>query len=141
MGRVPTTVAVAVLRLFISGSAPAVAEPSLVSAWQHCEPDKGCSKFAFFPNGWVVEQFKLAGSLVTAYGRYHVRGTVLKIGWKRFTPSEICGPGLPASGIAGEQCSPTNQSDFKGPFHFEGLNALLWWKPDGPPLRLLRIEL
>jgi hypothetical protein len=141
LDRICTIVAVSILWLVASGSAPAVAEPSLVSAWQHCEPDKGCSKFAFMPNGWVIEQFRLAGSLVTAYGRYHVRGTVLKIGWKRFTPSEICGPAPWAAGSADGQCSLTTQSDFKGPFHFEGLNALLWLKPDGPALRLFRIEL
>jgi hypothetical protein len=141
MARIPTIVAIAILRLFVSGAAPAVAEPSLVSAWQHCEAGKGCSKFAFMPNGRVIEQFKLAGSLVTAYGSYHVRGTVLKIDWKRFTPSEICSPSLSPAGTDDKQCSPTAQSVFEGPFYFEGLNALLWLKADGPPLRLLRIEL
>ena len=141
MDRISTIVAVSILWLVASDCAPAVAEPSLVSALQHCEQDKGCSKFAFMPNGWVIEQFRFAGSLVTAYGRYHVRGTVLKIGWKRFTPSAICGPAPWAAGSADEQCAPISQSDFKGHFHFEGLNALLWLKQDGPALRLFRIEL
>jgi hypothetical protein len=141
MARISTIVAFAILWVFIAKPVPAEAEASLVSAWQHCEPDKGCSKFAFMPNGWVIEQFKLAGSLVTACGRYHIRGTILKIGWKRFTPTQVCSPSLPDVGNAGRQCSPIAQSDFKGPFHFEGLNALLWLKPGEPPLRLLRIEL
>ncbi|SDR53066.1 hypothetical protein SAMN05444161_5407 [Rhizobiales bacterium GAS191] len=141
MARIATIVAVAILWAFIAKPVPAEAEASLVSAWQHCEPGKGCSKFAFMPNGQVIEQFPLAGSLVTAYGHYHIRGNVLKIGWKRFTPTRVCSPSRPNMGDANEQCSPTTQSDFKGPFHFEGLNALLWLKPDEPPLRLLRIKL
>ena len=78
--------------ILIGKPAPADAQISLVSPWQHCEPIKGCIKIAFFPNGWAVEQFPLAGRVVTAYGRYHVRGTVLKIGWKRYEPTEICVP-------------------------------------------------
>jgi hypothetical protein len=125
----------------IAQPAPAKAEASLIGVWQHCEPGKGCSKFAFLPNGWVIEQFPLAGGLATAYGRYHVRGIVLKIGWKRFTPTQVCGLARPDRGKADEPCAPVAQSDFKGPFRFEGLNALLWLKADDPPVRLLRIEL
>jgi hypothetical protein len=49
---------------FLANTAPAKAEISLISAWQHCEPMKGCSKFAFLPNGRVIEQFALASGSV-----------------------------------------------------------------------------
>ena len=74
----------AVFPICLANTAPAAAEISLIGAWQHCEPVKGCLKFAFLPNGHVIEQFPLAGSVITAYGHYHIRGTVLKIGWHRF---------------------------------------------------------
>jgi hypothetical protein len=64
----------AAFAIFLANTVPAEAEISLVSAWQHCEPMKGCLKFAFLPNGRVIEQYPLAGSIVTAYGRYHIRG-------------------------------------------------------------------
>ena len=37
---------------------------SLVGAWQRCEPVNGCSKFAFFPNGRVIEQYRVGGRTV-----------------------------------------------------------------------------
>src|SRR5271169_4225916 len=64
----------AAFAIFPANTAPAKAEISLISAWQHCEPVKGCLKFAFLPNGRVIKQYPLAGSVVTAYGRYHIRG-------------------------------------------------------------------
>jgi hypothetical protein len=79
-----------------------------VSAWQHCEPMKGCLKLAFMPNGHVIEQYSLAGSVVTAYGRYHIRGAVLKIGWKRFEPTEICTADIDANG-GPDSCLSTAQ--------------------------------
>ena len=102
---------------------------------------KGCIKFAFFPNGWAVEQFPLAGRVVTAYGRYHVRGTVLKIGWKRYEPTEICVPISDRKSGVDKQCMPTARDDLKGEFQFEGPNALLWNTPSTPQLRLVRVEL
>jgi hypothetical protein len=141
MIRITTLFSAAILWACIAKVAPVEAEASLVSAWQHCEQGKGCSKFAFMPNGQVIEQFPLAGGVVTAYGHYHVRGPVLKISWKRFAPSQMCGSNRPGLGDAEEQCSPIAQPDFKGPFRFEGFNALLWLRPDEPPLRLLRVEL
>ena len=141
MVRTTLNAAVAVLSVFIASCIPAEAEPSLVSAWQRCEAGKGCVKFAFMPNGKAIEQFPLSGSVVTAYGRYHIRGTVLKIRWKQFTPTQVCGSNPPNAENNAKQCAPVTQPDFKGPFHFEGLNALVWFKTDEPPLRLLRIEL
>ena len=133
--------AAAAIFVCVAGPVPTCAEPSLVSAWQHCETGKGCSKFAFLPNGRVIEQFDLAGNRVTAYGRYEFKGAVLEIGWQQFAPTQICGPNLAEVEAAGGQCSPTSQPDFKGPFRFDGLNALIWSKSDGPPLRLLRVQL
>ena len=141
MARIATDAALAILWVFVANPMPAKAEPSLVGAWQHCEPGKGCLKFAFMPNGQVIEQFPLSGSIVTAYGRYHVGGTTLKTDWKRFAPPQVCTPSLATAGNNSRQCEPATQSDFEGSFHFEGLNALLWLKIDEPPLRLLRTEL
>ena len=89
----------------------------------------------------VIEQFDLAGSRVTAYGRYEVKGAMLEIGWQEFAPTQICGPNLAPAEAAGGHCSPTSQPDFRGLFRFDGLNALIWSKSDGPPLRLLRVQL
>jgi hypothetical protein len=124
---------------FLANTASAKAEVSLISAWQHCEPMKGCSKFAFQPNGRVIEQFALAGNVVTAYGHYHIRGTVLKIGWHRFEPAEVCPAGINAN--MGAKRISSGQDDIKGPFHFEGMNSLIWSAPNTLPLRLVRIEL
>jgi hypothetical protein len=96
---------------------------------------KGCMKFAFMPNGHVIEQYPLAGSTVTAYGHFHVRGDVLKIAWRRFEPAEVCGADQE------KECVSTGQDDLKGAFRFEGFNALLWITPSLPPLRLVRIQL
>jgi hypothetical protein len=60
MARVAAVVPAAMLWACIAQPAPAKAEASLIGVWQHCEPGKGCSKFAFLPNGWVIEQFPLA---------------------------------------------------------------------------------
>jgi hypothetical protein len=130
-----------ILMLFLAKPSPAKAEISLISAWRHCEPMKGCLKFAFFPNGHVIEQFPLDGGLVTAYGHYHIRGAVLKIGWHRFEPAVVCTTGANANDGPDRQCISTGQEDIKGPFHFEGMNALHWTAPSMPPLRLVRIEL
>ena len=35
-----------ILMLVYAKPSPAEAEISLISAWQHCEPTKGCLKFA-----------------------------------------------------------------------------------------------
>jgi hypothetical protein len=74
MGRIATLGTVTIIGVFAASPIQVHAEPSLVSAWQHCEQGNGCSKFAFMPNGRVIEQFRASGSIVTAYGRYHVRG-------------------------------------------------------------------
>jgi hypothetical protein len=130
-----------VLMLFVANAPRAKAEISLVSAWQHCEPVKGCLKFAFMPNGHVIEQFPQAGRVVTAYGHYHIRGSVLKIGWHRFEPAEVCGASADLDDGHGRECVLTGQEDIKGPFHFEGMNALLWSAPGVPSLHLVRIQL
>jgi hypothetical protein len=119
----------------------AQAEISLVGAWRHCEPAKGCLRFAFLPNGWVIEQFPIAGSAATAYGRYHVRGPVLKVSWKRYEPPQICVPNVGAKDGSDLQCLLTTQVDLKGQFNFDGMNALLWTTPSAPVLRLVRVEL
>jgi hypothetical protein len=141
MVRVADMVAVAAVLLSVVGPMPAHADPSLVSSWQHCESGKGCAKFAFLPNGRVIEQFDLAGSKVTAYGRYEIKDTVLEIAWQQFAPPQICGSSPAGTMAAGEHCASTSQPDLKGPFRFDGLNALVWSKADGPPLRLLRVQL
>jgi len=102
--------AAAAIFVCVAGPVPTCAEPSLVSAWQHCETGKGCSKFAFLPNGRVIEQFDLAGNRVTAYGRYEFKGAVLEIGWQQFAPTQICGPNLAEVEAAGGHCSPTRSS-------------------------------
>jgi hypothetical protein len=130
-----------ILMLVYAKPSPAEAEISLISAWQHCEPTKGCLKFAFLPNGHVIEQFPLDGSVVTAYGHYHIRGAVLKIGWHRFEPTMVCGASANANDGPHKQCISTGQEDIKGPFHFEGMNALLWAAPSASPLHLVRIQL
>jgi hypothetical protein len=96
-------------------------------------------KFAFMPNGHVIKQYPLAGTTVTAYGHFHVRGDVLKIAWRRFEPAEICGADHHAG--AEKQCVSTGQDDLRGAFRFEGFNALLWITPSLQPLRLVRIQL
>src|SRR4029077_1271136 len=130
-----------ILMLVFAKPSPVEAELSLISAWQHWEPMKGCLKFAFFPNGHVIEQFPRGGSVVTAYGHYHIRGAVLKIGWHRFEPTMVCGAGANANDGFDKQCISTGQEDIKGPFHFEGMNALLWSPPSAPSVRLVRIQL
>lgn len=130
-----------ILMLIFAKPSPAEAEISLISAWQHCEPMKGCLKFAFFPNGHVIEQFPRGGSVVTAYGHYHIRGAVLKVGWHRFEPAEVCPAGANANDGPDWQCISTGREDIKGPFDFEGMNALLWTAPSAPPLHLVRIQL
>jgi hypothetical protein len=132
---------VSALAILLTDPAAARAEVSVISAWQHCEPMKGCLKFAFLPNGRVIKQYPLAGSIVTAYGRYHIRGTVLKIGWHRFEPAEVCAAHIDVNGATGRQCISSDQDDIKGPFHFEGMNSLVWSAPGTPPLRLVRVEL
>lgn len=119
----------------------AQAEISLVGAWRHCEPARGCLRFAFLPNGWVIEQFPIARSVATAYGRYHVRGPVLKVSWKRYEPTQICFPSADAKDGSDLQCLLTTQVDLKGQFNFDGMNALLWTTPSAPVLRLVRVEL
>jgi hypothetical protein len=89
----------------------------------------------------VIEQFPRGGSVVTAYGHYHIRGAVLKIGWHRFEPTMVCGAGANANDGFDKQCISTGQEDIKGPFHFEGMNALLWSPPSAPSVRLVRIQL
>jgi hypothetical protein len=131
----------AVFAICLANSAPAAAEISLIGAWQHCEPVKGCLKFAFLPNGHVIEQFPLAGSVITAYGHYHIRGAMLKIGWHRFAPPKVCAAGADTNGSADRKCISSRQDDIKGPFHFEGINSMVWSAPNAPPLRLARIEL
>ena len=108
-----------ILMLVFAKPSPAEAEISLISAWQQCEPTKGCLKFAFLPNGHVIKQFPLDGSVVTAYGHYHIRGAVLKIGWHRFEPARVCGASANANDGPHKQCVSTGQQDIKGPFHFE----------------------
>jgi hypothetical protein len=139
MGRIVSCSCAAILAIICEKAPAAHAEISLISAWQHCEPTKGCMKFAFMPNGHVIEQYPLAGSIVTARGDFHVRGDVLEIGWHRFEPAEVCAADDHAG--ADSRCVSTGQDDLKGPFHFEGLNALLWSTPSFPPLRLVRIQL
>ena len=126
-----------------ANTAPAEEMISLVGAWQRCEPVNGCSKFAFFPNGRVIEQYRVGGRTVTAYGRYHIRGTALKIGWHRFEPAEICAAGADTSAGAGVEtkCTSSSQDDVKGPFYFEGPNMLIWSAAGMAPLPLVRIEL
>ncbi len=139
MGRIVTYSCAAILAM-VCGKAPgAHAEISLISAWQHCEPIRGCMKFAFMPNGHVIEQYPLAGRIVTAHGDFHIRGDVLEIGWHRFEPAVVCATDDHA--VADRRCVSIGQDDFKGPFHFEGLNALLWSTPGLPSLRLVRIQL
>jgi hypothetical protein len=65
----------------------------------------------------------------------------VKIGWKRFEPIEICAAGVDSNAEPDSRCMSTAQVDIKGPFHFMGINALLWTAPGAPPLRLVRIEL
>ena len=138
MGRLISRGCAAILA--ICGSVPfAQAEISLVSAWQHCEPTKGCMKFAFMPNGHVVEQYPIGGNIVTAYGNFRIDGDVLKIGWRRFDPAEVCATDEQAD--AGRRCVSTGQDDIEGHFRFEGLNTLFWTTPRSPPLRLVRILL
>ena len=124
-----------------ANTAPAEEKISLVGAWQRCEPVNGCSKFAFFPNGRVIEQYRVGGRTVTAYGRYHIRGTVLKIGWHRFEPAEICGAGADTIADAERKCTWSSQGDIKGPFFFEEPNMLIWSAAGMAPLQLVRIEL
>ena len=87
MGRIVSCSCAAILAIICEKAPAAHAEISLISAWQHCEPTKGCMKFAFMPNGHVIEQYPLAGSIVTAHGDFHIRGDVLEIGWHRFEPT------------------------------------------------------
>jgi hypothetical protein len=139
MGRLISRGCAAILAI-ICGSVPfAQAEISLVSAWKHCEPTKGCMKFAFMPNGHVVEQYPIGGNIVTAYGNFRIDGDVLKIGWRRFDPAEVCATDEQAD--AGRRCVSTGQDDIEGHFRFEGLNTLFWTTPRSPPLRLVRIQL
>jgi hypothetical protein len=138
MSRITHLGLAAAFAILLANPAPAGAEIFLISAWQHCEPMKGCLKFAFLPNGRVIKQYPFAGSVVTAYGRYHIRGTVLKIGWHRFEPTEVCAN---ANRAADRRCISSGQDDIKGPFHFEGMNSLVWSAASIPPLRLVRIEL
>jgi hypothetical protein len=42
-----------------TNTAPAEEMISLVGAWQCCEPVNGYSKFAFFPNGRAIEQYRV----------------------------------------------------------------------------------
>jgi hypothetical protein len=141
MNRISLFGGAAVLTLFFMRPAAVEAQASLTGAWKYCEAEKGCLKFAFRPNGDVIEQFQLSGTLVTAYGHYDIRGTLLKIGWTRFSPTQICAGNGNANGDAAKQCSPTVQSDVEGTFHFDGLDSLTWNAPSAPPLRLLRIKL
>ena len=57
-----------------ANTAPAEEKISLGGAWQRCEPVNGCSKFAFFPNGRVIEQYRVGGRTVTAYGPLSYQG-------------------------------------------------------------------
>jgi hypothetical protein len=141
MSRISHFAGAIIFALFVARPLAVEAEASLTGAWQYCEPNKGCLKFAFRPNGDVIEQFPLSGNLVTAYGRYDIQGTVLKIGWTRFTPTEICAESGNANGEAGKRCMPTVQPDIEAPFRFDGLNRLIWTAPNSPLPRLVRIEL
>jgi hypothetical protein len=66
---------------------------------------------------------------------------VLKIGWHRFEPAEVCAAGVGANGSMDRHCILPGQGDVKGLFNFEGMNSLVWSIPSTPPLRLVRIEL
>lgn len=124
------------IALSVLRPSPGLAEPvSLIGHWVHCDPSKGCLRFAFLPNGKVIEQYPLGSAVMTAYGTYE-RGTDrLRIKWSKVSPGQICLNGSTDP----TQCLRTGQRNIKGSLAFTGFNALTWSFAEGPPLQLLRV--
>jgi hypothetical protein len=87
----------------------------------------------------VIKQYVLAGTTVTAYGRYERRRDTLRITWTRFSPRQVCPSSTPTGGH-GASCRRTAEPDAQGPIRFEGFNTLVWTVAASQPLRLARIE-
>ena len=121
-------------------AAPASAQTvSLIGAWRFCSADACTLTFAFRPNGTVIKQYVLAGTTVTAYGRYTRRDDMLRITWTRFSPRRVCPSPKPADRRR-SSCKPTAEPAAQGPIRFEGFNTLVWTVGGSQPLRLARIE-
>jgi hypothetical protein len=113
-------------RLAIWAATPASAQTvSLIGAWQFCSADACSLRFAFRPNGTVIKQYVLAGTTVTAYGRYKRRDDMLRITWTRFSPRRVC----PSPNPADQErlgCKRTTEPTAQGPIRFDGFNTLVW---------------
>jgi hypothetical protein len=126
--------------LAIWAAAPASAQTvSLIGAWRFCSAGACTLSFAFRPNGTVIKQYVLAGTTVTAHGRYTRRDDTLRITWTRFSPRRVCASPNPADRRR-SSCKPTSEPAAQGPIRFEGFNTLVWTVGGSQPLRLARIE-
>jgi hypothetical protein len=134
------TLAVLAGLVLLALARPSMAQDvSLVGYWIHCDPQKGCLKYAFFPNGGVVAQYPFQDTTITAKGSYRLRDGVLKLRWRKVRPKRVCV--ADASAPAGPKtCYKASQHNMKGPVSFDGLNKLTWNLAGGAPLDLVRVE-
>jgi hypothetical protein len=135
---IPCLIVAAILAIWAADPASAQTA-SLIGAWQFCRADACTLRFAFRPNGTVIKQYVMAGTTVTAYGRYKRRDDVLQIRWTRFSPRRVCASSSPADQQR-SSCKRTTEPAAQGPIRFEGFNTLVWTVAGSQPLRLARIE-
>jgi hypothetical protein len=111
----------------------------LIGAWRFCSANACTLSFAFRPNGTVIKQYVVAGTTITAYGRYKRRNDTLQITWTRFSPRRVCSSPNPAD-RQHSGCKSTTEPPAQGAIQFDGFNTLVWTVGGSRPLRLARIE-